>query len=69
VKPENHGPIPFDSFAEQAPEPNPETKKNDVVWFLLDDDRAAHLVAGLCAEFKGDRGTKSRPLPPAKRRR
>jgi hypothetical protein len=28
-----------DSFAEYAPEPNPETKKKDVVWFALNDDR------------------------------
>jgi putative SOS response-associated peptidase YedK len=27
--------VPFNSFAEYAPEPNPETKKKDVVWFAL----------------------------------
>lgn len=31
-------PVSLDSFAEYAPEPNAETKK-DVVWFALNDDR------------------------------
>src|ERR1700677_5144949 len=31
--------VPFNSFAEYAPEPNPETKKKDVVWFALNDER------------------------------
>jgi putative SOS response-associated peptidase YedK len=31
--------VPFNSFAEYAPEPNPETKKKDVVWFAINDDR------------------------------
>jgi hypothetical protein len=31
--------VPFNSFAEYAPEPNPETKKKDVVWFALNHDR------------------------------
>jgi hypothetical protein len=39
LKPENRCLVPFNSFAEYAPEPNPETKKKDVVWFALDDDR------------------------------
>jgi hypothetical protein len=25
--------VPFNSFAEYAPEPNPVTRKKDVVWF------------------------------------
>jgi predicted AlkP superfamily phosphohydrolase/phosphomutase len=29
----------INSFAEYAPEPNPETKKKDVVWFALSDER------------------------------
>jgi putative SOS response-associated peptidase YedK len=33
LKPENRCLVPFNSFAEYAPEPNPETKKKDVVWF------------------------------------
>jgi putative SOS response-associated peptidase YedK len=50
------------SFAEYAPEPNPETKK-DVVWFAFNDDRPLFAFAGIWTEFKGDRGTKSKPIP------
>lgn len=39
LKPENRCRVPFNSFAEYAPEPNPETKKKDVVWFAFNDDR------------------------------
>jgi putative SOS response-associated peptidase YedK len=35
MKPENRCLVPFKSFAEYAPEANPETKKKDVVWFAL----------------------------------
>jgi putative SOS response-associated peptidase YedK len=53
--------VPANSFAEYAPEPNPETKKKDVVWFALDDDRPLTAFAGIWTE--GDRGTKSKPVP------
>ena len=33
LKPENRCLVPFNSFAEYAPEPTPETKKKDIVWF------------------------------------
>jgi putative SOS response-associated peptidase YedK len=49
--------VPFNSFAEYAPEPNPETKKKDVVWFALNDERPLAAFAGIWTEFKGDRGT------------
>jgi SOS response associated peptidase (SRAP) len=49
-------------LAEYAPEPNPETKKKDVVWFAINDDRPLTCFAGIWAEFKGDRGTKSKPV-------
>ena len=39
LKPETRCLVPANSFAEYAPEPNPETKKKDVVWFALNDDR------------------------------
>ena len=55
--------MPLNSFAEYAPEPNPETKKKDVVWFALGDDRPLCAFAGLWTEFRGDRGTKSKPIP------
>jgi putative SOS response-associated peptidase YedK len=38
LKPENRCLVPANSFAEYAPERNPETKKKDVVWFALNDD-------------------------------
>ena len=41
LKPENRCLVPFNSFAEYAPEPNPETKKKDVVWFALERRSAA----------------------------
>jgi putative SOS response-associated peptidase YedK len=50
-------------FADYAPEPNPETKKKDVVWFALNDDRPLFAFAGIWTEFRGDRGTKSKPIP------
>ena len=55
--------MPFNSFAEYAPEPNPITKKKDVVWFALHEDRPLTAFAGIWTEFRGDRGTKSKPIP------
>ncbi len=63
LKPETRCLVPFNSFAEYAPEPNPETKKKDVVWFALSDDRPLCSFAGIWTEFRGDRGTKSKPVP------
>jgi putative SOS response-associated peptidase YedK len=63
LKPENRCLVPFNSFAEYAPEPNPETKKKDVVWFAINDDRPPTCFGGIWTEFKGDRGTKSKPIP------
>src|SRR5258708_39327836 len=39
LKPESRCLVPANSFAEYAPEPNPATKKKDVVWFALNEDR------------------------------
>jgi putative SOS response-associated peptidase YedK len=33
------------------------------VWFALNDDRPLFAFGGLWTEFKGDRGTKSKPIP------
>ena len=63
MKPESRCLVPFNSFAEYAPEPNPETKKKDVVWFALNDDRPLVAFGGIWTEFRGDRGTKSKPIP------
>jgi hypothetical protein len=44
-------------------EPNPETKRKDVVWFALNDDRPPTAFAGIWTTFNGDRGTTSKPVP------
>jgi putative SOS response-associated peptidase YedK len=46
-----------------APEPNPETRKKDVVWFALNEDRPLFAFAGIWTTFNGDRGTRSKPVP------
>ena len=63
LKPDNRCLVPFNSFSEYAPEPNPETKKKDVVWFARDEDRPLMAFAGIWTMFKGERGTKSKPIP------
>jgi putative SOS response-associated peptidase YedK len=63
LKPENRCLVPANRFSEYAPEPNPLTKKKDVVWFALNEDRPLFSFAGIWTEFKGDRGTKSKPVP------
>ena len=42
---------------------NPVTKKKDVVWFALNQDRPLFAFAGIWTTFSGDRGTKSKPIP------
>ena len=63
LKPDNRCLVPFNSFSEYAPDPNPETKKKDVVWFARDEDRPLMAFAGIWTMFKGERGTKSKPIP------
>ena len=63
LKPEHRCLVPANSFAEYAPEPNPETKKKDIVWFALGEERPLFSFAGIWTEFKGERGTKSKPIP------
>jgi putative SOS response-associated peptidase YedK len=55
--------VPANSFAEYAPLPTPQTKKKDVVWFALGDDRPLFAFAGIWTTFNGARGTKSEPIP------
>jgi putative SOS response-associated peptidase YedK len=62
LKLENRCLVPFNSFAEYAPEPNLATKKKDVVWFALNEDRPLAAFAGIWTEYR-DRGTKSKPVP------
>ena len=63
LQPENRCLVLANSFAEYAPEPNPETKKKDVSWFALEESRPLFCFAGIRTEFRGDRGTKSKPIP------
>jgi len=37
--------VPANSFAEYAPEPNPQTKKKDVVSFTLNADHVVQMPA------------------------
>src|SRR6201998_875430 len=54
LKAENRCLVPVNSFAEYAPEPNPETKKKDVVWFALNEDRPLFAFAGIWTTFNGN---------------
>ena len=63
LEPRNRCLVPANSFAEFAPEPNPVTGKRDVVWFALNEDRPLFSFAGIWSEYRGDRGTKSKPIP------
>jgi putative SOS response-associated peptidase YedK len=63
LKPESRCLVPVNSFAEYAPEANPATGKKDVVWFALNEQRPPFAFAGIWTTFKGDRGTKSKPIP------
>jgi putative SOS response-associated peptidase YedK len=38
--------VPFNSFAEYLPKPNPETQKKDLVWFALHDDPTTDHASG-----------------------
>jgi putative SOS response-associated peptidase YedK len=51
------------SLLDAYSQPNPETKKKDVVWFALDESRPLFCFAGIWTTFNGDRGTKSKPIP------
>src|SRR3954447_6135538 len=64
LKPESRCLVPANSFAEYAPEPNPETKKMDVVWFALKmtSGRCSHSVAS--GQSSSETGAPSRsPFP------
>jgi putative SOS response-associated peptidase YedK len=63
LKPESRCLVPASSFSEYAPEPDPITKRKDVVWFALDDSRPLFSFAGIWTTYKGDRGTKAKPVP------
>lgn len=54
--------VPFTSFSEYAPAPNPATGRRDVVWFALNEERPLTFFAGLWTRWKGTRGTKANPV-------
>src|ERR1700730_8407721 len=63
LKPESRCLVPANSFAEFAPDRNPATGKKDIVWFALSENRPLFSFGGIWTEYKGDRGTKSKPIP------
>src|SRR5882757_11575282 len=75
TQPANRGLVPATSFSESNDEANPKSLKNpdgsehpmagkkDVVWFALDRSRPMFPFAGIWTEWRGDRGTKSNPIP------
>ncbi|WP_428029479.1 SOS response-associated peptidase [Ancylobacter sp.] len=54
--------VPFTSFSEYAPVPNPATGRKDVVWFALNEERPLAFFAGLWTGWTGTRGTKAAPV-------
>jgi putative SOS response-associated peptidase YedK len=60
LKPENRCLVPANSFAEYAQSPTLRLARR---WFALNDDRPLFAFGGIWTEFKGDRGTKSKPIP------
>lgn len=54
--------VPFTSFSEFAPEPDPVTRRKDVVWFALSEERPLAFFAGLWTRWKGTRGTRTNPI-------
>ena len=63
LKPENRCLVPANSFAEYALEPNPDAGKKDVVWLALNDGRPLFAFGGMWSKQRGERGTKSKPIP------
>jgi hypothetical protein len=56
-------PVPCPPPTELRAGAEPETKKTDVVWFALNEDRLLFAFAGIWTTYNGDRGTKSKPVP------
>lgn len=54
--------VPLTSFAEYSPEPDPVTKKKDVIWFALNDNRPPFAFAGIWRPWTGTRGSKKNPI-------
>lgn len=62
LRTENRCLVPLTSFAEYAPEPDPVTKKKDVIWFALNDNRPPFAFAGIWRPWTGTRGSKKNPI-------
>lgn len=62
MKPEYRCLVPATSFSEYAPEPDPVTKRKDIVWFAPSADRELFAFAGLWRPWTGARGTKKDPI-------
>lgn len=62
LKPESRCLVPWTSFSEYAPAPNPATGRKDIVWFALDTDRPLAAFAGIWTPYTGTRGTKKDPV-------
>lgn len=54
--------VPFTSFSEYAPEPDPVTRRKDIVWFALSEERPLAFFAGLRTRWHGTRGTRAEPV-------
>jgi len=54
--------VPFTSFSEYAPIPDPTTGKKDIVWFALGRDWPLAFFAGMWTEWLGARGPKANPV-------
>ncbi|MBS7542991.1 SOS response-associated peptidase [Ancylobacter oerskovii] len=54
--------VPFTSFSEYAPEPDPVTRRRDIVWFARDEGRPLACFAGLWTPWQGTRGTRAEPV-------
>lgn len=62
MKPESRCLVPVTSFSEYAPEPDPVTKKKDIVWFALAPDRPLFAFAGIWTLWTGSRGPAKNPI-------
>ncbi|MCB4767967.1 SOS response-associated peptidase [Ancylobacter sp. Lp-2] len=54
--------VPFTSFSEYAPTPDPVSGRRDIVWFAGDEQRPLAFFAGLWTAWQGTRGTKAEPV-------
>ncbi|MBP1296383.1 hypothetical protein [Bradyrhizobium elkanii] len=54
--------VPANSFAGYALEPNPQSRKKEVVWFAREQSRPLFLFGGIRTEFRRDRRSKSKPI-------